>query len=1078
MDGKPQGRLTRWKNTLGSRVEMQPVSRERYELTSAPLLQKLAKGSRRFLDEVRPRWGAPQIAAAIDKLDVKLADAEKQAGQVVDLVELFLPFLWQNAYVFRCDNTRALFAQLDVTDREKLPWDPEKIEWRHYFLDVHMAGMETWVFPGLEEERDRSKRRVKAPRDLIELFAATTEAHATRVAFRFLREGERQQVTYGRLRKEAERVAAFLADKGVRQGDRVLICGENRPEWPIAYFGTLWAGAVAVPVDAQSAPAEIENLRAASGARAALLSEAVAARLTPGPSDFTFGEALAPSTTTAVPRPALNPEDPASLIFTSGTTGKPKGVLLSHRNFAQLCAKLQSTFDLAVGDGVLSVLPLHHTFEFSCGLLTPLAVGAEITYLDELTADRLGEALQSQRIHALVGVPALFQLLHRRLTQELAQGPKFVERAAELLIAGNRELRDRVGLNAGKLLFWPVHQRFGGRLKLLVSGGSALSEEVHDAFRGLGFNLTEGYGLTEAAPVLAVTPPDEKRRRGSVGRPLPGIEIRIEPVSEGDGGDFAGGLATGAVGEVLARGPNVMLGYFEDPAATASALQSGWLHTGDLGFLDSDGNLHLVGRQKDVILDASGKNLYPDELEDLYRKGAPPALKELSVVGLPQGDEGSGSETVACLAVLDREAAGSRAQHRAEVEEHFRKVSAALPFTRRVKVLHFWDAELPRTATRKVKRPLVLQELQRLELLACGPQPTKAKRSSATVERIAERVALVARRKPASIEARTRLVHELGFDSLAFTELATALEQAGFTVPDDLSQAETVGEIARLVRGGSQAGDPTESPGEERAIHIPAPVAALGRSLLTAGQRLLYERVFETKISGQAYIPQNQTFLVAANHASHLDMGLIKVALGEQGALLRALAARDYFFDTPEKRAYFENFTGLIPMDRHGSLKASLRLAGQALGEGNHLLIFPEGTRSEDGTLSEFKATLGFLALAHGVGILPVALIGTHAALPKGALLPRSRALRVAFGPFLPIERLREMALGLPKSEGYRAVTQLAEQAVRALMTGTVVRPGGAANARANSDSASEEIDSATTPSAPATLVLLKGKRT
>src|SRR5205814_10472196 len=193
-------------------------------------------------------------------------------------------------------------------------------------------------------------------------------------------------------------------------------------------------------------------------------------------------------------------------------------------------------------------------------LPVPVLGGAGITYLDGLTADRLSEALESGRIHALIGVPALWQLLHRRITQELAARPRVVEGMVQGAMALHGELRNRTPFNVGKLLFWPIHRKFGGKLRLLVSGGSALSEEVQKAFHELGFDLTEGYGLTEAAPVLSVTVPENRLRTGSVGPPLPGVEIRIDnPDSEG-------------VGEVLAKGPNVMPGYLDDPEATGEAL--------------------------------------------------------------------------------------------------------------------------------------------------------------------------------------------------------------------------------------------------------------------------------------------------------------------------------------------------------------------------------------------------------------------------------------------------------------------------------------------------------------------------
>src|SRR5207244_2199849 len=347
-----------------------------------------------------------------------------------------------------------------------------------------------------------------------------------------------------------------------------------------------------------------------------------------------------------------------------------KGVLLTHHNFASLAAKLAGLFDLHTGEGLLSLLPLHHTFEFSCGLLVPLMLGAEITYLDELTAERLSEALNSGRVHAMIGVPALFQLLHRRLTQELASRPRVVRAAVQAAMALHGELRNRTPFNVGKLLFWPIHNRFGGRLRLLVSGGSALTEDVHTAFHELGFDLTEGYGLTEAAPVLAVTLPENKRRSGTVGPALPGVEIRLDdPDAEG-------------VGEVLAKGPNVMAGYLDDPEATREVRADGWLRTGDLGKLSEDGHLVLVGRKKDLILDASGKNVYPDELEELYC--ASPLIKELSIVGLP---DGKGHERVACLCVPREPGDGeTREEIRARVEEHFADLSSDLPFWKRVKI--------------------------------------------------------------------------------------------------------------------------------------------------------------------------------------------------------------------------------------------------------------------------------------------------------------------------------------------------------------------------------------------------------
>src|SRR5205085_6893462 len=245
-----------------------------------------------------------------------------------------------------------------------------------------------------------------------------------------------------------------------------------------------------------------------------------------------------------------------------------------------------------------------------------------------------------------------------------------------LLAKANYELRTRAGFDVGQLLFLPVHEGFGGRIRYLISGGSALPAEVLEAFTGMGFSFFEGYGLTETAPVLTVTSPKKKPIAGSVGQPLPGIEVKID---EPD--------ATTGVGEVIARGRNVMAGYWQDEGATAQAIRDGWFHTGDLGRFDDEGNLHLVGRSKDVIVDANGKNVYPDEIEDLYRDS--PFIKELSVVGVADGV----GEQVACAVVPDMEQdpALSRAEVQTRIEDHFRKVSADLPIWKRVRGVHFWD---------------------------------------------------------------------------------------------------------------------------------------------------------------------------------------------------------------------------------------------------------------------------------------------------------------------------------------------------------------------------------------------------
>jgi len=1033
-----------WVRDFKSRLEPQPLEKRAFELLSTPMFSRGAKLLTRALEQATPEWGAPRLQAAAAHAKRALEEVSGRIESFHNLSTLFSPFLLENRYVFRCDNVREMVDSLTPEDRARIHCSPQSIDWRNYFLEVHLPGLEKWVFPGMEDERKR-RRSVNTYRDLLELFDGSVHAFRHRVAFRML-EGEREErFTFGQTQHWSHRFASWLLAQGLSPQQRVVLLSENRPEWGMAYFGILRAAGVAVPVDKGLSTPELINIVRRSEATVILASEAC---LTERPelqqaladagltariaslAEAMAGDPAAPDGIRALRRGA-GPDELASLIFTSGTTGTPKGVMLTHRNFAALVARLSGTFELGEGDGLLSVLPLHHTFEFACGFLTPFSLGAEVSYIDELTADRLGEVLEEGRITAMIGVPALWQLLHRRITQEMASRPRLVEELIKGLMGAHGELRNRSDLNLGKLLFWPVHRRFGGKLKLLISGGSALPDDVHQAFHQLGFRITEGYGLTEAAPVIAVSPLDNQRIPGTVGKPLPGIEVRIlEPDGEG-------------VGEVVVRGPNVMAGYFGDEAATGEVLREGWLHTGDLGRLDAEGRLFLVGRKKDVIIDANGKNVYPDEIEELYRHH--PHIEELSVVGLP---DASGGERVACLCVPSY-GERPREEVRRELEAHFRKVSQTQPFARRVKVLRFTDVPLEKTSTRKVKRRAVIQELEKLERRSA--ESTRLKTHSASEgDWVLGLVAQVSQRPAAEVTPEARLTADLGFDSLLLTELSAALEQAGLPLPavNDLSQVETVADLMRLVGSSArrpaarlEAKDLSErvARDEDADIEVPAAVSSLGRQLVAFGQKVLYGGVFEVKTTGKAYVPQNRNLLVVANHTSHLDMGLVKSVLGEQGEKLTTLAARDYFFDTPLKRAYFENFTNLIPMDRQGSLRDSLRAAGEALRQGWNLLIFPEGTRSPTGELLEFKPTLGFLALSYDVDVLPIYIEGAHAALPKGSLFPKQRELEVRIGPVIEASELRRRTRGMSRSESYRFATRLAQVSVEALRDGSVM---------------------------------------
>ena len=1036
-------------NKLAGMVETQSVTNRTYQLTSAPMLNKFAKQADKLLDKASPRWGGGRIGNIVSDLRKSVESFEQTTKETMDAFAMFKPFMIDNEYLYRSDNVRALHSMIREKEKALLPWYPEKLDWYDYWLNVHFPGMRKWVLPTLEEELKAVEKRSYTYKDLLDLFDTSVKRFPTRVAMRIERGGRKEQYTYEDVRELTMRAAGYLANNGIKNGDRVILFSNNMPEWGLTYFGILKAGATAIPIDPASSVTEIIAFAKAGEASAIVVSPKlagenpeIAEKLKEAGLEvavWTFDEVFEIQTEieeakrNALLPPKVHSGAVASLIFTSGTTGTPKAVMLSHKNFVNMISMLSSVLDMDITDGVLSVLPMHHTFEFSAGFLTPFSNGTQITYLNELTAEDLSHTIENGHVTGMVGVPALWEMLHRRIKTRLRERGDWIADLADNVIEFNAWIRDNTPFNLGPIVFFPIHQGMGGKMRYLISGGSALSEKVQKDLHGLGFTVLEGYGLTESSPVLTVARPGNKLLRGSVGKPLPGVEVKIDSPDEN------------GVGEVLARGQNVMLGYYNNEKATDAVLQDRWLKTGDLGKLDEDGNLYIVGRSKDVIIDSNGKNIYPDEIEDLYSKSS--FIKEMSVVGLQDDD---GGEKIAALVVPDYEfdIALTRSEANKKVEEHFREVSAGLPFFKRVKVLHITPFELPRTATRKVKRPEVVEMLQTLEDRAKSKTKTvveaKGDDNALWIRKI---VASVSNRPLSDVVMEDKLA-DLGFDSLMFVELQAAVEDAGGRVasPDTLSEVQSVRElltaVQRVDKSKKLADEPrVEEKKDEEEIVIPSIVRRVGNAIVDFAQDTLYEGVLDTRIEGEANVPQHTNFIVAPNHTSHIDTGLVKKALGKDVAEQTvAVAAADYWFDTKYKRAYMNNFTTLVPIERTGSLRQSLRHVTQILNEGYNALIFPEGGRQESGQITEFKPIIGYLALNQKIGILPIYIWGTYDAFPKGTIIPKGSSIGAKIGAkvgkFLEYDELAKMVEGVPNTEAYRLIAARVQHEIENMRDG------------------------------------------
>ncbi|MFI5178421.1 MAG: AMP-binding protein, partial [Vicinamibacterales bacterium] len=621
---------------------------------------------------------------------------------------------------------------------------------------------------------------------------------ADRPAIEEVHAGGLERTTYAALMDRAARAAAWLTAAGLGRGDRAAILADNDAGWIAAYLGTLWIGAVAVPLDTAYKPAQVRTILESSGAgvlfttpkyletaRAACAAMAGAPRrlvLLSGrapdvPDASAFAAAGAPP-----PIADTGPADTAVILYTSGTTADPKGVVLTHANLEAERAAALSVVTADESDAVLGVLPLFHALAQMANLLLPLTVGARVVFLETVSSTTLLEALASREITLFACVPQFFYLIHQRVASELAASGVARRALARSFIGANVWLRDRAGLNPGRHAFARVHRVFGPKMRVLVTGGSRFDPVIARDLHGMGFTLLNAYGLTETSGAATIVRSGD-RFTTSVGQALPGVEIRIAARAAGGSSDDPA-----EDGEILIRGPVVMRGYFRRPDATAEALRDDWLHTGDLGRLDDQGRLFITGRSKEIIVLASGKNLYPEEIEAHYRQSA--FIKELCVLGLARPGEPAAERLHAVIvpddrALADRGIVNMRELIRFELET----LSVQLPAHKRILSYDIWLEPLPRTTTAKLKRPAIERAVrERASAAPADARPLSEAERQWLDDPVRARVMTVvtARLNRSAVPPDANLELDVGLDSMERVELLTAVErECGTRVPAD-----------------------------------------------------------------------------------------------------------------------------------------------------------------------------------------------------------------------------------------------------------------------------------------------------
>jgi long-chain acyl-CoA synthetase len=510
---------------------------------------------------------------------------------------------------------------------------------------------------------------------IYQLFEASVAQFAERPALiEPVTGGEMSTMTYQALQEQVRCFAGYLQEQQIGKGDRVCIWAASCSSWMIAYLGALLVGAVVVPLDVNTTEDFLTRIAETTEAKLLVTTQKQYAGLKQPPLPLVDVEALPQGTLDTTKLPKVNGDDLAELVFTSGTTGQPKGVMLSHRNITSNATAAVGVVDIHPSDRLLSILPLSHMFEMTVEIAV-LYRGASVVYARSLIPDTLLKLLETQQVTCMMLVPQALQLLLNGIEREVRRQKR--QQQWEML----QRIASRLPFAWRRILFGTVHKRFGGHFRFFISGGAYLSPKLAERWENMGFRVMQGYGATECAPIVSFTPYNE-HMLDSVGKPLPGVDVRIAEDKE-----------------ILVHGPNIALGYWRNPEATAAAFEDGWYHTGDLGYLDAMNNLYLKGRKKNLVVLANGMNVYPEDIENVLC--ANPLIKNAVVFGLMEKDQEP--EVRAVLLMDDPSEAKSVIQH----------TNKQLASHQRVHSYTIWpDPDFPCTHTLKVKRSEVLNKLQ------------------------------------------------------------------------------------------------------------------------------------------------------------------------------------------------------------------------------------------------------------------------------------------------------------------------------------------------------------------------------
>ena len=886
-------------------------------------------------------------------------------------------------------------------------------------------------------------RFMESARRFPDLIAVELQREASAVAAGAARV---ESYTFTQLRTMAESVGNWLLQSNITKGSKCAFLAANHPLWMAAYLGVVASGNTAVPLDTAFHADQVRKLLLDSDAvllftdrqRLALAREAVNGLPVKlvlidagGPLNgmVLLSDIFAAGPAGFQPVPVAN-DDIAMILYTSGTTSDPKGVMLSHGNLDAEAEGVFTVIDVGPKDRILGILPLFHSLAQMANIMLPLSVGMRVVYLQSMNTTELLRALQERGVTVFACVPQFFYLIDERIQKEVQQKGALVRILFRVMMRVSAVAR-KFHVNLGKVFFGRVHKMLGPGMRYLITGGSRFDPEVGRRFEAMGFALLQGYGMTETCGAASVTPPDDNVI-GSIGKPLPGNEMKI---LDGVPSPEHGGVS---VGEVAIRGGIVMAGYYKRPDATAAMYRDGWLCTGDLGYCDSEGNFYITGRKKDVIVLSNGKNIYPEEIEAHYQQS--PNIKEVCVVGLQSAPGEPFSERLHGIIVPDFETL--RRSKIVNIGDMLRfeieGLSAKLPSTKRILSYEIWQDDLPRTSTRKIKRFAVEERVKRGEgtqAAVASPKPLTPEETEwmqkPDVSKALGIIQAASKLKKDTLHPGDNLELDLGLDSMERVELLVSLDQQmGSSVPDSIaSEIYTVRDLVDAVIAHAGSANQRSAAGWDGVIHeLPGEgerntidddhpiLAPIIYAMLHVAQVTL-RGLFKLRVEGIEKLPPSGPFILSPNHQSYLDGPMVVACLPWQLMRDTFYVGTSEVFGSKLMRTLAERIR-LVPIDPDANLVPAMRAGAYGLRRKRVLVLFPEGERSIDGTPKTFKKGAAILAIHTQCPVVPVALEGFFEAWPRGENFRGLSNLKVRFlAPVYP------HALGANPESQYAAMT-------------------------------------------------------